>query len=63
MYNIGTKLVRVFQEAGNQKHSYGPRVPIVSYGPFEKWEIDAIGPLPRTSSRKEYIIVVVDYMT
>ena len=32
-------------------------------GPFEKWGIDAIGPLPRTAAGKEYIIVGVDYMT
>ena len=57
------KTCRACQEAGNRKLSYGPRVPIVSYGPFEKWGIDAIGPLPRTSSGKEYIIVAVDYMT
>ena len=51
------------QEAVNQKLSYGPRVPIVSYVPFEKRGIDAIGPLPRTLSGKEYTIVAVDYMT
>lgn len=38
-------------------------MPISSYGPFEKWGIDAIGPLPRTSSGMEYIPVTVDYMT
>lgn len=43
--------------------SYGPQHPITSFGPFEKWGIDAIGPLPRTAVGKEYIIVGVDYMT
>ena len=57
------KTCKAFQEVGNRYLSHGPRLPIVSYGPFEKWGIDAIGPLPRTSSGKEYIIVAVDYMT
>ena len=35
----------------------------IHHGPFEKWGIDAIGPLPRTVGGKEYIIVGVDYMT
>ncbi|MCO5613237.1 hypothetical protein L7F22_067513 [Adiantum nelumboides] len=30
---------------------------------FEKWGIDAIGPLPMAQSGKQYIIVGVDYMT
>ncbi|KAH7353010.1 hypothetical protein KP509_19G074800 [Ceratopteris richardii] len=42
---------------------YEPRTPVISYGPFEKWGIDAIGPLARISSGKEYIIVAADYMT
>ncbi|MCO5601050.1 hypothetical protein L7F22_055167 [Adiantum nelumboides] len=42
---------------------YGPQHPVTSFGPFEKWGIDAIGPLPRTANGKEYIIVGVDYMT
>lgn len=57
------KTCKACQEAGNRQLSYGPRVPVVSYGPFEKWGIDAIGPLPCTTSGKEYIIVAVDYMT
>ena len=42
---------------------YGPQQPITSFGPFEKWGIDAIGPLPRIARGKEYTIVGVDYMT
>ncbi|MCO5592499.1 hypothetical protein L7F22_046502 [Adiantum nelumboides] len=38
-------------------------MPIISFGPFEKWGIDAIGPLPMAQSGKQYIIVGVDYMT
>lgn len=37
--------------------------PALAYGPFEKWGIDAIGPLPRTNTGKIYILVAVDYMT
>ncbi|MCO5602872.1 hypothetical protein L7F22_057011 [Adiantum nelumboides] len=37
--------------------------PIFAYGPFEKWGIDAIGPLPRTSTGKQYILTATDYMT
>ncbi|MCO5576432.1 hypothetical protein L7F22_030242 [Adiantum nelumboides] len=34
-----------------------------SPGPFEKWRIDAIGPLPRTANGKLYILVAINYMT
>ncbi|MCO5603330.1 hypothetical protein L7F22_057480 [Adiantum nelumboides] len=36
---------------------------IVSYGPFEKWGVDVIGPLPGTRNGKHYILSAVDYMT
>ncbi|MCO5603512.1 hypothetical protein L7F22_057663 [Adiantum nelumboides] len=32
-------------------------------GPFEKWRIDAMGPLPRTANGKLYFLVAIDYMT
>ncbi|MCO5547251.1 hypothetical protein L7F22_000696 [Adiantum nelumboides] len=51
------------QQAGDCKLSYGPRFPIFAYDPFEKWGIDAIGPLPRTSTGKQYILTATDYMT
>ena len=51
------------QRAGPQKLLPEPQTSIKAYGPFEKWGIDAIGPLSRTNSGKEYIIVGVDYMT
>ncbi|MCO5551299.1 hypothetical protein L7F22_004798 [Adiantum nelumboides] len=51
------------QQVGDCKLSYGPRFPIFAYGPFEKWGIDAIGPLPRTSTDKQYILTATDYMT
>ncbi|MCO5551849.1 hypothetical protein L7F22_005354 [Adiantum nelumboides] len=42
--------------------SYGPRFSIFAYGSFEKWKIDAIGSLPRTSTGKQYILTATDYM-
>ena len=34
--------------------TYGPQQPITIFGPFEKWGIDAIGPLPRIAAGKEW---------
>ena len=51
------------QRTGPKKLAYGPQQPIISYGPFEKWGVDAIGPLPRAARGKEYIIMGVDSMT
>ncbi|MCO5552704.1 hypothetical protein L7F22_006221 [Adiantum nelumboides] len=51
------------QQAGDRKLFYGPRFPIFAYGPFEKWGIDAIGPLPRTSIGKQYVLTATNYMT
>ncbi|MCO5576537.1 hypothetical protein L7F22_030348 [Adiantum nelumboides] len=36
---------------------------VIANGPFEKWGIDAMGPLPRTTNGKLYILVAIDYMT
>ncbi|MCO5613229.1 hypothetical protein L7F22_067505 [Adiantum nelumboides] len=36
---------------------------VIANGPFEKWGIDAMGPLPRTANGKLYILVAIDYMT
>ncbi|MCO5568364.1 hypothetical protein L7F22_022063 [Adiantum nelumboides] len=57
------KACKACQQAGDCKLSNGPRFPIFAYGPFEKWGIDAIGPLPRTSTGKQYILTATDYMT
>ncbi|MCO5571810.1 hypothetical protein L7F22_025558 [Adiantum nelumboides] len=57
------KACKACQQARDRKLSYGPRFPIFAYGPFEKWGIDAIGPLPRTSTGKQYILTATDYMT
>ncbi|MCO5590383.1 hypothetical protein L7F22_044353 [Adiantum nelumboides] len=50
-------------KACNRRLTYEKQTPIIFFGPFEKWGIDAIGPLPMAQSRKQYIIVGVDYMT
>ena len=51
------------QKAGRRQLQAGPLHPIVVFAPFEKWGIDAVGPLPRTQSGKEFILVATDYMT
>ncbi|MCO5602481.1 hypothetical protein L7F22_056613 [Adiantum nelumboides] len=51
------------QVNGNKRLLYGPRQAVIANGPFEKWEIDAMGPLPRTANGKLYILVAIDYMT
>ncbi|MCO5611830.1 hypothetical protein L7F22_066089 [Adiantum nelumboides] len=50
------------QQASDHKLSYGPRFSIFAYGPFEKWGIDAIGPLSHTSIKKKYILIATNYM-
>ncbi|MCO5597855.1 hypothetical protein L7F22_051940 [Adiantum nelumboides] len=57
------KACKACQQAGDRKLSYGPRFLVFAYGPFEKWGIDAIGPLPCTSTGKQYILTATDYMT
>ncbi|MCO5608747.1 hypothetical protein L7F22_062962 [Adiantum nelumboides] len=51
------------QVNGNKRLFYGPRQAVIANGPFEKWGIDAMGPLPRTTNGKLYILVAIDYMT
>ena len=51
------------KKVGPRKLVHEENNPIIAYGPFKKWGIDAIGPLPRAQSGKEYIIMGVDYMT
>ena len=51
------------QVNGNKRLLHGPRQLVIADGPFEKWGIDAMGPLPRTKNGKLYILVAIDYMT
>ncbi|MCO5575487.1 hypothetical protein L7F22_029288 [Adiantum nelumboides] len=60
---MSSKACKSCQQASDCKLSYGPRFPSFAYGPFEKWGIDAIGPLPRTTTGKQYILTATDYMT
>lgn len=39
------------------------RKTILAFDIFEKWGVDAIGPLPITSRGKSYILTVVDYLS
>ncbi|MCO5613259.1 hypothetical protein L7F22_067535 [Adiantum nelumboides] len=51
-------------QVNENKHLlHGPRQLLLANGPFEKWGIDAMGPLPRTKNGKLYILVAIDYMT
>ncbi|MCO5551641.1 hypothetical protein L7F22_005145 [Adiantum nelumboides] len=51
------------QVNGNKRLLYGPQQAVITNGSFEKWGIDAMGPLPGTANGKLYILVVIDYMT
>ncbi|MCO5567795.1 hypothetical protein L7F22_021491 [Adiantum nelumboides] len=51
------------QVNGNKRLLYGPRQAVIANGPFEKWGIDSMGPLPRTANGKLYILVAIDYTT
>ncbi|MCO5591893.1 hypothetical protein L7F22_045886 [Adiantum nelumboides] len=51
------------QVNGNKRLLYGPQQAVIANGPFEKWGIDAMGPLPRTANGKLHILVAIDYMT
>ncbi|MCO5587917.1 hypothetical protein L7F22_041869 [Adiantum nelumboides] len=39
------------------------KLAVIANGSFKKWGIDAMGPLPRTTNGKLYILVAIDYMT
>jgi len=41
----------------------GPLHPIPPLGPFEKWGIDLMGPLPMTKRGHRFIVVATDYLT
>ncbi|MCO5611806.1 hypothetical protein L7F22_066065 [Adiantum nelumboides] len=51
------------QVNGNKHLLHGPCQLVLANGPFEKWGIDAMDPLPRTKNGKLYILVAIDYMT
>lgn len=57
------KICNVCQTAGPKRLTYEPQTPFMPYGPFEKWEIDAIGLFPTSPIHKEYIVMGTDYMT
>ncbi|MCO5579607.1 hypothetical protein L7F22_033464 [Adiantum nelumboides] len=63
MFNIGVEAVIIAKLMATKKLLYGPRQAVIANGPFEKWGIDAMGPLPRIANGKLYILVAIDYMT
>jgi len=41
----------------------GPLHPVPPLGPFKKWGIDLMGPLPMTRKRHRFIVVTKYYLT
>ena len=62
MFIIGASLVRSASHL--VKRVLKPELckTILAFDVFEKWGIDAVGPLPITSRGKSYIITAVDYL-
>ncbi|MCO5614358.1 hypothetical protein L7F22_068637 [Adiantum nelumboides] len=52
-----------FQSFGKRVLKPELRKTILAYDVFEKWGIDAVGPLPITSRGKSYILTAVDYLS
>ena len=51
------------QVNGQRRLLSKPQGSIIAYDAFEKWGIDAIGPLPRSSGGKKHIVLAIDYLT
>ena len=51
------------QAYGKRSFPHTELHPILPIGAFEKWGLDFMGPLPKTSKRNQYIIVATDYLT
>ncbi|MCO5606023.1 hypothetical protein L7F22_060210 [Adiantum nelumboides] len=51
------------QAFGKRVLKPGLRKTIMAFDVFEKWGIDAIGPLPITRRGKSYILIAVDYLS
>ncbi|MCO5578800.1 hypothetical protein L7F22_032646 [Adiantum nelumboides] len=62
MCTSGARRARNIKRWTIEGSPYEKQTSIISFGPFDKWGIDAIGPLPMAQSGKQYIIVGVDYM-
>lgn len=48
---------------GRRELSHGEFHPIIPIGPFEKWGVDFVRPLPKTQHKNQYLIVATDYLT
>ncbi|MCO5555507.1 hypothetical protein L7F22_009052 [Adiantum nelumboides] len=63
-YWLKTYLSRILPAVFETKQvSKKTKKAVIANGPFEKWGIDAMGSLPRTTNGKLYILVAIDYMT
>ena len=51
----------VCQAYGRKQLVPGPLNPIPAYGPFERWGLDFVGLLPRSSHGKYYVLVATNY--
>ena len=51
------------QVNGQRRLFREPQGSIIAYDAFEKWGINAIGPLPRSSGGKKHIVLAIDYLT
>jgi hypothetical protein len=54
---------KLCQTYSRRNLSGGELHPIYPTAAFEKWGVDFVGPLSKTSRRNEYLIVAMDYMT
>lgn len=61
--NHWCKSCKQFQSFGNKILKLELQKTILAYDIFEKWGIDAVGPLPVTTRGKSYILIVVDYLS
>ena len=57
------KCCEVCQTFVNKSTVSGNLHPIPPLGPFEKWGIDLMGPLPVTKRGHHFIVVATDYLT
>ncbi|MCO5603001.1 hypothetical protein L7F22_057143 [Adiantum nelumboides] len=59
----GVALRKIWVSINQEDADFAMKEAVIANGPFEKWGIDVMGPLPRTANGKLYIFVAIDYMT
>lgn len=63
MFTIGVDHASSANQMASRVLKPGLRQTILAFDVFEKWGLDAIGPLPVTARGKCYIITAVDYLS